>query len=57
MVLNKICDMHTNTTNGCGLIVLAYLGSSSFHRSSQTEGVPAPHHLPEEPPQVRSDWR
>lgn len=31
-------------------------GSSSFHRSPQAEGVPAPHHLPEEPPQVRPDW-
>lgn len=30
-------------------------GSSSFHRSPQAEGVPAPHHLPEEPPQVRPD--
>lgn len=31
-------------------------GSSSFHRSPQAEGVPAPHHFPEEPPQVRPDW-
>lgn len=32
------------------------LGSSSLHRSPQAEGVPAPHHLPEEPPQVCPDW-
>lgn len=33
-----------------------FSGSSSFHRPPQAEGVPAPHHLPEEPPQVCPDW-
>lgn len=37
--------------------VLSIPGSSALHRSPQAEGVPAPHHLPEEPAQVCADRR
>lgn len=47
-------DVHRMMVMMCLVI---FSGSSSFHRSPQAEGVPAPHHLPEEPPQVCPDWR
>lgn len=55
--VSVLFESNTSSHLNISLSLSLLPGSSSLHRSPQAEGVPASHHLPEEPPEVRADGR